>query len=152
VAKSPRSDSSILCFLVFYSIVNTPNKKKSKHKIPSCPPLFWYLPSKSKLCRICYSFFATEGSTLEANSSVRFFFNIYVVVRKVFCQFDVLGKFVSNGGRKLKFFNWYQWGPQFKDKWDLNKSFLVKVWKHLENLSKNPKLKIWLPCSNLHLL
>jgi hypothetical protein len=36
------------------------------------------------------------------------------------------------------------------DKWDLNKTFLVKVLKNLENLSKNPKLKIWSPCSNLH--
>jgi hypothetical protein len=86
VAEIPGSDSSKLCFLVFYSIVNTPTKKKSKHKIPCCPPLFWYRPSKSKLCRICHSFFATEGSTLDPNisASVRFLFSIYILNRKVF--------------------------------------------------------------------
>jgi hypothetical protein len=21
--------------------------------------------------------------------------------------------YINNGGKKLKFFNWYQWGPQF---------------------------------------
>ncbi len=86
VDEIPRSDFSELCFLVFYLIVNTPTKKKSHHETPCCLPLFWYLPSKSKLCRICYSFFTAEGSTLEPNisSPFRILFNIYILVRKVF--------------------------------------------------------------------
>ncbi len=33
---------------------------------------------------------------------------------------------------------------------DLNKAFLVKILKNSEKLSKNPKLKIWSSCFNLH--
>ncbi len=39
---------------------------------------------------------------------------------------DKLESFID-GGTKVTFFNWYQWGPQFQDKWDLNKAFLLKI-------------------------
>jgi hypothetical protein len=39
---NPKSDSSKLCFLGFYSIVNTPTKKKSQQKTPFSSPLFRY--------------------------------------------------------------------------------------------------------------
>jgi hypothetical protein len=32
----------------------------------------------------------------------------------------------------------------FLEKWDQNEAFLAKIWKNLENLSRNLKLKIWL--------
>ncbi len=42
------------------------------------------------------------------------------------------------GGRKVNFFDWYQWGPQFQDQWDLNKAFLVeglkKIGKPIEKI------------------
>ncbi len=149
VAEIPRSDSSKLCFLAFYSIANTPTKKKSKHKIPLCPPLFWYLPWKSKLCRICYSFFATEGSTLEANSStsVRFFFQHIYSHSKGFlvsfqwctwkiCQFSnflVVDENVKKCAKKYWFSNFL--GPALK------KSTYLQAENTLKVISKDPSFQ-----------
>jgi hypothetical protein len=82
----PGCDFFESCFLVLFSIVNTPTKKKQQCEIPCYLPLFRYLPSKSKFQEKSVTFFAAEGSTLEANnsSSVRILFNMYILIRKVF--------------------------------------------------------------------
>jgi hypothetical protein len=86
VDEIPGSDFPKFCFLMFFPIVNTPTKKKPHHKTPCCPPLFWYLSSKSKFWRNSWSFFTAEGSTLDAyiSSSVHNLFSMYIHVRKVF--------------------------------------------------------------------
>jgi hypothetical protein len=73
-------------FLIFDSIVNTPTKKKPQQETPCYRPLFWYLPSMSKLWGKSWSFPAAEGSTLEANisSSFRNLSSIYILIRKLF--------------------------------------------------------------------
>jgi hypothetical protein len=83
---NPKSNSSKFCFRTFYSIVNTPTKKNSQNKTPGYLPVFWYLPSKSKLWRKRWSFLAAEGSTLEPNisDSVWIIYSIYILIRKVF--------------------------------------------------------------------
>ncbi len=47
------SDSSKFCFWTFYSIINTPTKKKLQHEIPCYSPVLRYLSAKSKLWRNC---------------------------------------------------------------------------------------------------
>ncbi len=73
--------TSTFCFFAFYSIVNTPTKKKPQHETSCYLSVLRYLPSKSKLERNCISFLAATWSTLEANisSSVRILFNIYIL-------------------------------------------------------------------------
>ncbi len=49
VEESQGGHSSRICFHIFYSIVNTPTKKKPHHETPCYPPHFRNLPSKWKL-------------------------------------------------------------------------------------------------------
>ncbi len=73
--------TSTFCFSAFYSIVNTPAKKKPHRETPCYLPVLRYLPSKSKLERNCISFLAATWSSLEANISglVRILFNIFIL-------------------------------------------------------------------------
>jgi hypothetical protein len=84
VVISPGSDSSKFCFWTFFSIVNTPTKKKPHHKTPCYLPVPRY--GSSMWCS--WSFLAATWSTLGANisSSVRILFSMYILIRKVFSQ------------------------------------------------------------------
>jgi hypothetical protein len=79
---NPECDSSKLCFHVFYSMANTPTKKKTQQETPYWSPLFWYRPSKSKFWRKYSNFLSTEESNLEANisGSVQVLFSIYILI------------------------------------------------------------------------
>jgi hypothetical protein len=86
VVINQKSDSSKFFFLVFYSIIHTPTKKKSQHEIHCYLSVFWYLPAKWKLYRKSWPFLTAKESILEADisGSVRILFNIYILIRKVF--------------------------------------------------------------------
>jgi hypothetical protein len=77
---------SDLVFELFYSIGDTPTKKKPKHETPCDPTLFGCRILKSKLRRKCSFSLVAEGSTLEPNISgpVRILFSMYILIRKVF--------------------------------------------------------------------
>ncbi len=93
----PRSDFFKKCFWIFCSIVNTLTKKKPQHVSPCYLPVFRYLPSKSKFCRIWYSLFAAETSTLEADISglVQILFSMYIPIQKVHDRIYVFSHFLT---------------------------------------------------------
>ncbi len=90
VVKRPKSDSSKLRFLVFYSIVNTPTKKKPQQKGPARSPVPDF---KVKTLEKVFLFLGCERVNFGLKyleSCSKFFQHIYTHLKSFLVSFSVV--------------------------------------------------------------
>jgi hypothetical protein len=79
VVINPESDSSKLCFLLFYSIVNTLTKKTPKYKASGYPHFLGTILQSEKFSEKVSIFWLREGKLWKQKCQILFeFFSRYI--------------------------------------------------------------------------